>query len=134
MRVALAKEWGSDVRFDAQRPRGNRPNVEDKAIFRFLSTYGADEIPISGTTIGQRLSGQLQETFGDLAEPFRTGHAGKAAPGVWDLFEELGLKEGAAATIRALGTVSAAAATATWNKSVDWRAKNPLVRNILLAA
>lgn len=102
-----------------QRPRGCRPAIEEDVSFYTIRSVEGTGAPISGTSIGYTLKGQVYERKEDFLEPYRKRRLAKAGEDLWSMLSGLGITEGIASGARAIGTVAIATAAAWWSKVVD---------------
>jgi hypothetical protein len=97
---------------DMQRPRGHRPAVEDGAVFYTRKSSSVVGLPVSGTTLGRTLQGQIMERVEDIVDPVKKRQLIVAGERIWGILSGLGVNEGVGSAVRALATVSMATGVA----------------------
>ncbi|HKR82000.1 MAG TPA: hypothetical protein VJR27_03290 [Candidatus Saccharimonadales bacterium] len=105
------------VSLAVQRPRSNRPRIEEKTHF---FARGAD-IPLSHTTIRRTIIEQVRDGVEELTRPYKERNLVKVGQDLWDIVTGLGMAQGAGSAVRALGTISAASVAALWGMRTDQR-------------
>lgn len=118
------------IPLDAQRPRGNRPTIEEGTNFYFRkpprkrkgkggqSEQRAGGIPVSGSTASQAARGVVQNRVDDtFVNPWQARDWVKLGEGLWDIATGLGIKEGFVTGARAVGALTVATTAALHEKS-----------------
>ncbi|HSX34679.1 MAG TPA: hypothetical protein VLF62_03495 [Candidatus Saccharimonadales bacterium] len=110
---------------DMQRPKRNRPAIEEGLSFKARAASADVGLPVSGTTIGHELQGQLIDRITDVyRKEDKVGTLERLA----SIIGGLGVTEGVGSAVKALGTVSTAFGAAMGSKVADMYLKRQLTK------
>lgn len=108
-----------------QRPRGNRPAIENRLSFYARTASKDTGMPVSGTTIGHQLQGQLADRVHGV---YQKDDVIGTAERLWGIVSNLGVTEGASSAVKALWTISSAFGNAMAGKVTDMYLQRQIVK------
>jgi hypothetical protein len=130
MRRELARR---EVPLEPQRPQDERPAIEKGLHFRFKRTT-KQGIPVSQTSMGNELRGDLRKTKDDLLGFIKERDVFKGLQDVWDLATGLGGPQGVGLVLRGLFTLGRGSVLAGWRTLHNRQVQRQIKQRALTAA